>query len=162
MLWRVKYIFPDQKVKYFFLLVYFFLLFYNIFIPLTIPNYQIRSFWIFFNSLKHHHSFPGDIVSPIRISRSWIFKHTFLNNQPLFITRKLVISLTRIKSLLSISDWREDNIPTFIISISDLHNQVKDSEKWSPKSLRKFAIFELIKEGFSFFYLILWEKSIKF
>ena len=131
-------------------------------IPLSIPNQQIRLFWIFFNSLKHHHSLSGDIISSIRISRSRIFKPTLLNNQPIFITRKLVISLARIKSLLSIPDRRKDNIPTFIISISDLHNQVKNSEKWSPKSLRKFTIFKLTKERVRFFYLVFGEKSIKF
>lgn len=135
---------------------------YNPTIPLTISNQQVRFFWIFFNSLKHHHSFSGDIVGSIRISRSRIFKGTLLKNKSIFITRKLVISLARIKSLLSISDWREDNIPAFIISISDLHNQVKNSEKWSPKSLRKITIFELIKEGMRFFYLVFGEKSIKF
>ena len=145
-----------KKSRDFFMLVCYF------FIPLSISNQQIRLFWIFFNSFKHHHSFSGDIISSICISRSRIFKRTFLYNQPLFITRKLIISLTRIKPLLSIPDRREDNIPSFIINISDLHNQIKNSEKWSPKSLRKFAIFELVKEGFRFFYLVFGEKSIKF
>ena len=131
-------------------------------IPLSISNQQVRLFWIFLNPLKHHHSFSGDIISSIRISRSRIFKCTFLNNQTLFITRKLVISLARIKSFFSISDRRENNIPTFIISISDLHNQVENSKKWNPKRLREFTIFELIKEGIRFFYLVFGEKSIKF